>query len=1221
MSDSLEALERDWGAAPFEKASGNFILGDIRLDSDILLVGEAPGQDEDEQGRPFVGRAGERLDDTLLRVGLDRAKVSVTNVFPRRPDRNREPSAKEVAAQIPFLKRLVGLHANLKGVGLLGGNALQARTGQEKIESYRGEQFLGSKFPWPEARDGDVWYVPALHPAAVLYQQSSLKWLVQDLAWLKTLAGGEYLDVSNKSFEFIDDGASLVSFFPDIHDSPISYVDIESASPEGVSPLWWWDPRVYPVLMSFAWLEGGEPQALVVEANGSTFPVIRDLLASNPKHWGGASGLYFDFPLLRRLGMEVKCWASPLDSYPIARLNDENRGNGLKDLAKQHLRAVGHTPYWGEGEEEAWHSRWREWPSMGQADRKERIRYSGLDAWLGIQALQKEAERLKRKTHLVRAYTGIVLPQAQAIEEMNAEGLPLDVEAAEARAEELEAKKIILTAGLQALVPEAARPKKKVTRTRKKEAVVTYEPIEDINFMSYIQLKQMLFEGSGLPSMKKTRKTGGDASDEEVLLKLLDLEPAGKYPAWAFEVVRGALEIRGAVKERGYVESLLKYARLSHDGRVHSTFKIGPVTWRLASENPNVQQLSGPVKALFRAPDGWKFVKHDHNALEVRGLADQSGDPVLIGRIRRGMDLHWVHAAGFLGWSYDDTLPTAKEGDNKKIRFAFKTLFFACVPTTTKILTKRGWLIHDQIIPGQDETLGYQDGRLEWTRINKVHFYRNAPLTRLWNRYFSATFTPGHRWLLKRRTRRGGTRQSVIELRAGAITTEDTLILSAPAAGGVSDITPDEAALIAWLYTDGHVRWSQDRSHERRANGKLYAPSQAWGKKVGVWACIFQRKSHPELRSLMGRLGGRAYKGPSGTVVYGIPPQVIRDLWQKAGLPTRSLEDLVLSLTPQARRAFFEAGMLAEGGTTKGSPVFYQNAGPVLEAFRLAAFLEGNLPLEHNHSQLGYPLGRGLTISKPRVTGQRLKQDTFVGIADVWCVETDLETWVAREGNQIFLTGNSGYGGGAPMLAVTVRKEFHDAGIGTDIVLHILSERGIGPGEDPYVTLATEWLKWLRKEYKVLRASFFRYGAPDDEGESPDKYPVWRDRLVRSKFGFERRVPEIRDYDEAFISEAHRQAYNFPSQNLSVLTFLSYRDLRQRRADMGLDMDARLCLQEHDSTMWLVRDEVVDLWEAVVRVAMETREPGSDAGIDWSEWKADFAVPLRVEGLISNHWE
>lgn len=83
----------------------NVVFGDGATDAEIMLIGEGPGQHEDEQGVPFVGKAGELLDDMLTIIGLDRTKVYIANTVKCRPPRNRDPLNTEQAACIPWLNR------------------------------------------------------------------------------------------------------------------------------------------------------------------------------------------------------------------------------------------------------------------------------------------------------------------------------------------------------------------------------------------------------------------------------------------------------------------------------------------------------------------------------------------------------------------------------------------------------------------------------------------------------------------------------------------------------------------------------------------------------------------------------------------------------------------------------------------------------------------------------------------------------------------------------------------------------------------------------------------------------------------------------------------------------------------------------------------------------------------------------------------------------------
>ena len=97
----------------------NTVFADGDPSGRIMLIGEAPGRDEDLQGLPFVGRAGKLLDRMLAEIGLDRRKVYITNVLNWRPPQNREPTPEEAASCLPFLHRHIEL-ADPKLMILLG---------------------------------------------------------------------------------------------------------------------------------------------------------------------------------------------------------------------------------------------------------------------------------------------------------------------------------------------------------------------------------------------------------------------------------------------------------------------------------------------------------------------------------------------------------------------------------------------------------------------------------------------------------------------------------------------------------------------------------------------------------------------------------------------------------------------------------------------------------------------------------------------------------------------------------------------------------------------------------------------------------------------------------------------------------------------------------------------------------------------------------------------
>jgi DNA polymerase len=136
-----------------------------------MLVGEAPGFNEDKQGRPFVGAAGKFLDQVLLPLaGLKRSEVYITNVVKHRPPNNRDPMPDELAACLPYLTRQIEL-INPRVVVTLGRFSLGTFFPGEMISRVHGQV---------RSRDGRYFF-PLYHPAAALHQDRLRQTLEEDM--------------------------------------------------------------------------------------------------------------------------------------------------------------------------------------------------------------------------------------------------------------------------------------------------------------------------------------------------------------------------------------------------------------------------------------------------------------------------------------------------------------------------------------------------------------------------------------------------------------------------------------------------------------------------------------------------------------------------------------------------------------------------------------------------------------------------------------------------------------------------------------------------------------------------------------------------------------------------------------------------------------------------------------------------------------------------------
>lgn len=172
---ALRAAVEAFDGCPLKQTATNLVFGTGNPDAALMLVGEAPGRDEDRQGVPFVGVSGQLLDTILGHIGLDRSQVYISNILPWRPPGNRQPTPAEVAACLPFIERHIELVAP-KVLVLLGGTSaktLLRRT--DGITRIRGR--------WLEYRlqNAEKPPIPAMatfHPAYLLRNtmQKRLSW-------------------------------------------------------------------------------------------------------------------------------------------------------------------------------------------------------------------------------------------------------------------------------------------------------------------------------------------------------------------------------------------------------------------------------------------------------------------------------------------------------------------------------------------------------------------------------------------------------------------------------------------------------------------------------------------------------------------------------------------------------------------------------------------------------------------------------------------------------------------------------------------------------------------------------------------------------------------------------------------------------------------------------------------------------------------------------------
>ncbi|MEL6644509.1 MAG: uracil-DNA glycosylase [Pseudomonadota bacterium] len=180
---SLDDLRDALAAYPhceLRKGARNLVFSDGNPSARLMIIGEAPGRDEDIEGRPFVGRAGQLLDKMLAAIEMGRAlpdsesAVYITNILPWRPPQNRDPEAEEIAMMLPFVRRHIEL-VDPQVIVLMGNIACQALLGRKGITRLRGN--------WTEAAGRPT--LPMFHPAYLLRNPAAKRDAWHDLLMLR----------------------------------------------------------------------------------------------------------------------------------------------------------------------------------------------------------------------------------------------------------------------------------------------------------------------------------------------------------------------------------------------------------------------------------------------------------------------------------------------------------------------------------------------------------------------------------------------------------------------------------------------------------------------------------------------------------------------------------------------------------------------------------------------------------------------------------------------------------------------------------------------------------------------------------------------------------------------------------------------------------------------------------------------------------------------------
>jgi hypothetical protein len=460
------------------------------------------------------------------------------------------------------------------------------------------------------------------------------------------------------------------------------------------------------------------------------------------------------------------------------------------------------------------------------------------------------------------------------------------------------------------------------------------------------------------------------------------------------------------------------------NGLLHPSVRtLGARTGRMSITDPALQTLPAGEATVRRAfiprDEDHVIIASDLDQVEFRLTASMSQDDQLI-RLFHEADATGGDAfTSILRDIYRD--PTAQKSDPRR------KLVKGCVPLSSQILTKRGWLTYDEVTTG-DETLGYnfESRRSEWTKVEGVHVYKDSDVFLLHNSHKSFLCTEDHRWIAD--NGRGGNRGTLPKIvYANEIPgTETRIILAAPAEDGQLNISPKEASVLGWVLGDGSI------SRKEFVGG----PSQGVdGWRVGCEMSIFQtkKKEIKEIDNLLDNIPNTKWTNKiTKQVKWSIGPDFSRELLTRAEITDKKNFDpwkLAYGMSLPARQAMIDALDAADGKNKKEKYVAIVQAAdsPVAELIIALGYLTGKFSRNTTYKPDGKNWQRKdikiVWHQKATMGGQKTSLD-YASTEDVWCVTTGLGTWTMRQSDGVpVLTGNTVYGklygAGVAKMAVT----------------------------------------------------------------------------------------------------------------------------------------------------------------------------------------------------------
>lgn len=639
----------------------NVVVPQIVENCQVLLIGEAPGQEEDMYGIPFVGQAGQLLNQVLQEVGIDRNECSILNVTQCKTPNGREPDKDEIDACRDIVDYYIN-KANPKIIVPIGNVALKRIAKHSGITKYNGNCLEHPLYPGRKI-------IPVVHPAFVLRDPRNITTLRHGLERVKLAMGGEQLEkLSNVTY--VDNYEKFDLMIKDLSSQKQFAVDIETSTGRD------WN-KGYIICISFSNKKGTSYVLPWIIGDDKYYEFCKTFVASTKKRdpitdihkfcfdnklnhpaykWSGTDvevrlrdllgdesitkilhNYSFDYKYLEAKGLLIK--GTIYDTIIMHHQLDERQGShGLKDCAMVY------TTYgqYDKKLDDMLLSRKNKDTNQTIKDSyaliplEVLVPYAGTDSDVTLTIFEVFLPKLIEEG-LFNLYHGFLFPLSKMLMDTEKNGITIDVDLSYKYEKVLEEYITNLDYKLNEFTKDFVNdPENKPN-------------VKGVNFRSPQQLRKFMFDHLKLPIIKYTdeEKQTNPSTDEEVLAELSKCSDFCKY----------------LLDRRKKDKVLCTYVRgirnvIWEDGKVHPNFYIyGTVTGRLSSRDPNGQnlprnslpgdglyELGVNVKNLFIcAPifeDDYVIVETDYSQAELRLIAEYSRDENLYNAFMAGRDPH-----------------------------------------------------------------------------------------------------------------------------------------------------------------------------------------------------------------------------------------------------------------------------------------------------------------------------------------------------------------------------------------------------------------------------------------------------------------------------------------------------------------------------------------------------------------------------------------------------